>query len=239
MSSNETYSGPAIVGQAERFLTYVHSNRISLSPESGLIANQSLQEIVRLFDPTAGRYGYLPNERHYPDVFFADTLCRFSGMTTASDGALRVSQHGYLFLSREPETRLIMLASAYVNDYPWSVLFPRGDLGARIAERRADVLDLVLALEPDSAVQLDEFSERLRENLGIALTDKNPPYPNLILEWVIRHILIKPLSRLAVVRLLTEDSNRVDDIRSARSFELTKDGKELLMLREVKYAGVR
>jgi len=239
LSSSETHKAPAIVGQAARLLTYVHANRVRVSPENGLIANQSLQEIVRLFDPTAGRYGYLPDERHYPDVFFVDTLCRFSGLATCSDDALSVSQHGYLFLSREPERRLIMLASAYVNDYPWSVLFPRGDLGAKIAERRADVLDLVLGLEPDSAVQLDEFSECLRENLDIVLSDKNPPYPSLILEWVIRHILVKPLSRLAAVRLLTDDGNQVDDIRLARSFELTKDGKELLMLREVKYAGAR
>lgn len=236
---DEIEPAPVIVGQAERFLIYIHANRVQVSPESGLIENQSLQEIVRLFDPTAGRYGYLPDERYYQDVFFVDTLCRFSGLTACFDAALSVSQFGYLFLSREPKRRLIMLASAYVNDYPWSALFPRGDLGHRITERRAEVLDLILRLEPGSAVRLDEFSETLRENQGIVLSDKNPPYPSLILEWVIRHILIKPLSRLAVVRLLTDDGKQVDDIKLARSFELTKDGRELLMLREVKYAEVR
>jgi len=236
---NETHEAPAIVGQAERFLTYLHANRVRVSQESGLIEKKNLQEIARLFDPTAGRYGYLPDERHYSDVYYADTLCRFSGMTTCSDGVLSVSQYGYLFLSREPERRLIMLASAYVNDYPWSVLFPRGDLGQKITQRRADVLDIVLALEPGSAVQLDEFSDGLREKLGMTLSDKNPPYPSLIFGWVIRQILIKPLSRLGITRLLTDDGSPVEDIRSARSFELTRDGKELLMLREVKYAGVR
>lgn len=236
---DEIEPAPAIVGQAERFLIYIHANCVQVSPESGLIENQSLQEIVRLFEPTAGRCGYLPDERYYPDVFFVDTLCRLGGLTAWFDAALSVSQFGYLFLSREPRRRLVMLASAYVNDYPWSMLFPRGDLGRKIAERRAEVLDLILRLEPGSAVRLEEFSETLRENLGIVLSDKNPPYPSLTLEWVIRHILIKPLSRLAVVRLLTDDGKQVDDIKLTHSFELTKDGRELLTLREVKYAEVQ
>ena len=239
MSSDEAKPQPAIVAQAASLLTYVHANHVDVSPETKLIANESLREIVRLFDPAAGRYGYLPDERYYPDVFFVDTLCRFSGMTTCSDGALKVSQHGYFYLSREPERRLVMLASAYVNDYPWSALFPRGDLGPQITKRRGEVLELILGLEPDSAIQLGEFSQTLAKCLGIVMSDKNPPCPSLILEWVVRHILIKPLSRLAVLRLLDGDGVVVDDIREGRSFELTERGKSLLTLREVKYVGVR
>ncbi len=239
MSSDETKPQPAIVAQAANLLTYIHANHVHVLPETKLIVNENLREIVRLFDPTAGRFGYLPSERHYPDVFFVDTLCRFSGMITCSDGALSVSQHGYFYLSREPERRRIMLASAYVNDYPWSVLFPRGDLGLQITKRRGEVLELILSLAPDSAIQLGEFSQTLAKRLGIALSDKNPPYPSLVLEWVIRHILIKPLSRLAVLRLLDADGAVVDDITEGRSFELTESGKSLLMLREVKYAGVQ
>jgi len=239
MSSDETKPQPAIVAQAASYLTYVHANHVDVSPETKLIANENLREIVRLFDPAAGRFGYLPSERHYPDVFLVDTLCRFSGMTTCSDGALSVSQHGYFYLSREPERRLIMLAAAYVNDYPWSMLFPRGDLGHQIMRRRGEAIELILSLKPGSAIQLEEFSQTLAERLEIALSNKNPPYPSLILEWVVRHILIKPLSRLAVLRILDADGAVVDDIKEGRSIELTEGGKSLLTLREVKYAGVQ
>jgi len=228
-----------IIGQVERFLAYIHSNSVRTSRQSQLIAGENLQEIVRLFDPTAGRYGYLPDERHYPEVFFVDTLCRYSGMTVLSNGELGVTQYGYLYLSREPERRLVMLASAFVNDYPWAVLFPRGDLAAKIAKQRADALQFVLNLKPGTQTQIDKFAAGLADRLQIDLDDKNPPYPGLILEWVLRHILITPLVRLGVMRLFSQDGAGVEDIKSASSIELTEAGKALLTSREVRYAGAR
>ncbi len=239
MNEQQSKAQPAIVGQVERLLTYLHSNPVRTSRESGLIASESLQEIARLLLPTAGRYGYLPDERYYPEVFFVDTLCRFSGMTTLADGELGVSQYGYLYLSREPDRRLVMLASAFVNDYPWAVLFPRGALAARIAKQRADALQFVLNLKAGSQTQIDRFAAELGDHLGIDLDDKNPPYPSLILEWALRHILITPLARLGVMRLFSQDGAAVDDIKSASSIELTEAGKSLLTLREVRYAGAR
>ncbi|MBN1593330.1 MAG: hypothetical protein JW941_08825 [Candidatus Coatesbacteria bacterium] len=239
MNPEETGNVPGIVEQTISFLKYIHTNRVELSPDFRLIENTSLREIARLFDPIAGRYGYLPDERHYPDVFFIDTLCRFSGMTSVAGDRLGVSQHGYLFLSREAEKQLMMLASAFVNDYPWHILFPRGDLGKGLERRRGEVLDLISSLEPDVVVEVRSLCKTLSGNLEIELSDENPPYPTLIFEWAVRHILIAPLSRLLILELLTSDGNPAIDLKGCHSVRLSKSGKEILTKREVRYKGKR
>lgn len=233
MTEAETARAPETVEQTERLLKYIHFNSPALSSDSQLIARDDLIPLVRLFEPTAGRYGYLPDERHYPDVYFLDTLCRFSGMTKAANMRLAVTKYGYLYLARCPRRRLIMLVSAFVNDYPWFVMFPRGELAERITNQKSEVMDLLLKLQPGAKTGLAQFADSLRAHLGISLSNEASPYPELMLEWITRHIIIKPLQSFGIARLLNQDGALVDDIREATDFVITEAGRQLVSSRDV------
>jgi len=233
LTQDEALTYPETVLQAERFLEYVHLNRIELTPDKKLIAGESLREIVRLIDPLAARFAEQTDERHYLNLYFLDTLLRFSGMINASNGKLSVMQYGYLYLSRAAEKRLVMLVSAFVNDYPPIVLFPRGDLAHKLSENWSAVMEFVLNQKADAALGIASFADSLSALLPITFTEEKAPYEQLTFEWVVRHSLIYPLYLLGLCGLLDEEKRSVKTIKEARQFALTAAGLSILKLREV------
>jgi len=227
---------PQILSQTENFLTYLHLNSVSVSASSGTIGPAHLKEIVRLFDPAGGQQGYHEDERFYPRIYFVDTLCRFSALTLQHEMRLRVSQCGYLFLARAAPKRLLMLFLGFVKDYPWFLLFPRGEFARQMTDRRDKVVEHLMGLAPQEPIGLAEFAAQLCDATQLRFEHGSPPYSNLVVEWVVRNILVQPLAWLGVFDLFSVDGQRVSEITQADQIALSARGHELLHLREVRYA---
>lgn len=224
---------PRVLGQVERFLTFVHVRQKVRISELGLIEGEPLRELCRLMEPTSGRSGYPKQEREVPLLFFVDTLCRACGMVRLEDFHLKTSQYGYLYLARAAEKRHTMLLSAFLKDYPWHFLFPRGVVARQLEDSRLGALRYLLDRKPDEETAIAEFSVALSKRLGLDPGTQPQPYPEHIIEWTIRHAFLQPLSILGILTLLNNKGGEVIDVRAAEAFSVSFEGSELLNKSEI------
>ena len=232
-SNGSSEEKPQVLGQVESFLTFVHVRQRVRISELGLIEGEPLRELCRLMEPKTGRFGYPLQEREVPLLFFVDTLCRACGMVRLEDFHLKTSQYGYLYLARPAERRHTMLLSAFVKDYPWHFLFPRGAIAKQLEENKLDALRFLLGREAGEMTPISEFSTGLAGRLGFNPGTQPKPYPKYITEWTIRHAFLQPLSVLGVLTLLNGKGGKVMNVKTAEALAISERGSQLLRRREI------